>query len=77
LFFSDDAVGLEADLHQAFASKRVNQVNQRKEFFFASAGEVKEVLAKRVGALLEFDERAISDEYLQSKHHWPVVADRK
>lgn len=33
LFFSDDAVTLEAQLHAAFASRRVNHVNQRREFF--------------------------------------------
>jgi hypothetical protein len=72
LFFSEDAVGLESALHEAFASKRLNQVNQRKEFFFASPNEVKQVLLCKVGAMLEFYEEAISEEYLQSKHYWPT-----
>ena len=72
LFFSEDAVGLESALHEAFASKRLNQVNQRKEFFFASPNEVKQVLLSKVGAMLEFYEEAISEEYLQSKHYWPT-----
>ena len=32
--FSDDAVGLEADLHEAFADRRVNAVNVQREFFW-------------------------------------------
>ena len=38
LFFSDDALTLEAELHQAFADRRVNFVNERREFFFATPG---------------------------------------
>jgi len=34
--FSDDAVGLEDDLHEAFAHRRVNKVNERREFFRAT-----------------------------------------
>lgn len=44
--FSDDAVGLEGDLHDAFAHRRVNAVNLRREFFRATPQEVREVLAK-------------------------------
>jgi hypothetical protein len=71
LFFSDDAMGLESRLHESLAAKRLNQDNQRKEFFFASPAEVRDLLKEQVGALLEFDEGAISEEYLQSKHYWP------
>jgi hypothetical protein len=44
--FSDDAVGLEAELHETFAHRRVNAVNARKEFFHATPQEVKEVLMR-------------------------------
>jgi hypothetical protein len=71
LFFSEDAVELEADLHRHFADRRLNHANSRKEFFFASPSEVGEVLASRVGNLLEFNEHAESTEYLQSLHYWP------
>jgi len=40
LFFSEDAVALEAELHQHFTTRRVNVANKRKEFFFASPREV-------------------------------------
>ena len=71
LFFSEDAVTLEAQLHQHFAERRVNHVNRRREFFFASPGEVRAVLTGKVGNLLEFSEHADSTEYLQSVHYWP------
>jgi hypothetical protein len=44
--FSDDAVGLEAELHETFAHRRVNAVNARKEFFQATPQEVKEILMR-------------------------------
>ena len=36
LFFADDAVTVETKLHQAFAAKRVNRINSRREFFYAT-----------------------------------------
>jgi len=74
LFFSEDAVSLEADLHAHFADRRVNMVNDRKEFFFASPAEVREVLLARVGNLLEFSEEIDSTEFLQSRHYWPEAS---
>ena len=72
LFFSEDAVTLESELHEYFASRRVNHVNLRREFFFASPGEVRAVLASKIGNLLDFTERAESAEYLQSVRYWPA-----
>jgi len=71
LFFSEDAVGLEAELHQHFADRRLNCVNTRKEFFFATPAEVREVLEAKVGNLLEFSERVEATEFLQSLRYWP------
>lgn len=71
LFFSEDAVTLENELHKAFADRRLNHANGRKEFFFAHPTEVREVLISKVGNLLEFVERAESTEYLQSVDLWP------
>jgi hypothetical protein len=51
----------------------VNFVNNRREFFFATPTEVREVLAAKIGNLLEFNEQAESTEYLQSVHYWPDV----
>lgn len=72
LFFSEDAVGLERELHEHFAHRRVNWVNDRKEFFFVAPAEVRTVLEAKVGNLLEFVEKAESTEYLQSASCWPI-----
>jgi hypothetical protein len=44
LFFSEDAVALETALHQKLAHKRVNLINHRREFFYATPAEVKDLL---------------------------------
>jgi len=74
LFFSEDAVTIETELHQAFADRRLNYANLRKEFFFASPAEVRAALLPKIGNLLEFVEHPESTEYLQSLRYWP---DRK
>ncbi|MGY1499630.1 DUF4041 domain-containing protein [Streptomyces sp. QTS52] len=71
LFFSEDAVTLESQLHKAFAGRRVNFVNQRREFFFATPSEVRALLADKVGGLLEFTEEPTALEYFQSRNRWP------
>lgn len=72
LYFSEDAVTLENELHKHFATRALNQANPRKEFFFASPSEVREVLAEKVGNLLEFNEQAEATEYYQSLNRWPA-----
>lgn len=72
LFFSEDAVTLENELHGHFSARAVNQANPRKEFFFATPAEVREVLAEKVGSLLEFTEHAEATEFLQSLGSWPA-----
>jgi hypothetical protein len=71
MFFSEDAVTLETRLHKAFAGRRVNFVNQRREFFFATPAEVRALLADEVGGLLEFTEDPAAPEYFQSRGRWP------
>ena len=63
LFFSEDAVTVEADLHRRFAHKRVNRVNTRREFFYASPAEVRDVLSEVAGNLLEFTEEPEAEQY--------------
>ncbi|MGN6129623.1 MAG: DUF4041 domain-containing protein [Nocardioidaceae bacterium] len=74
LFFSDDAVTLENELHKAFAHRRVNCVNERREFFFATPTEVRDVLTQKVGGLLEYAEESEAPEYYQSRARWPDVS---
>lgn len=71
LFFADDAVAVENELHKAFGEARVNRVNERREFFFATPHEVREVLAEKLGNLLEFTEQPEATQYLQSRKYWP------
>lgn len=74
IYFSDDAVQLENELHASFAQMRVNQVNLRREFFFATPSEVRDVLATKVGNLLEFTEVPEATQYFQSHGSWPGLA---
>lgn len=73
IYFSDDAVQLESELHAAFAQVRVNQENLRREFFFATPVQVRDVLATKVGNLLEFTEAPEATQYIQSHRVWPAV----
>jgi hypothetical protein len=70
LFFSDDAVSLENELHKTFADRRVNVVNERREFFFTTPVEVRRVLQAKTGGLLEFTEAPEAPEYFQSVGRW-------
>ena len=74
LFFSDDAVSLENELHKNFHDQRLNHINDRREFFFASPAEVREVLAAKVGNLLEYYDQVEATQYLQSRKYWPSAA---
>ena len=63
LFFSDDAVSVETELHHRFADKRVNRINARREFFYATPAEVREALKDVAGNLLEFTEEPEAEQY--------------
>ena len=67
LFFSKDAVGIEAELHRRLAEGRVNKVNLRREFFYATPAEVKAHLLELAGDILEYVEDAEAVEFNQSK----------
>jgi len=66
LFFSDDAVGIEAKMHARLADKRVNRVNLRREFFYATPSEVKQHLLELAGDLLQYEESPEALEFHQS-----------
>jgi len=65
LFFSSDAVGIEAEMHQRLSDVRVNLVNFRREFFRATPAKVKHLLGDLAGELLEFHEVPEALEYRQ------------
>lgn len=65
LIESDDAPDLEARLHRAFDSKRVNMVNRRKEYFRVSMEDIERELEQlEINALL--NKVPSADEYYQS-----------
>ena len=66
LVFSQDAVGLEAQMHDRLADRRVNRVNKRREFFYITPSEAKAHLLALAGDLLEYTEVAEAVEYRQS-----------
>lgn len=69
LTFSEDAVGLELQLHKAFETQRVNMVNMRREFFYATPSEVREALAVAAeNALLSFEDSPEALEWHQSEN---------
>jgi hypothetical protein len=72
LYFSDDAVTLEAELHNAFAARRLNHANPRREFFFATPDEVRSILAEKIGNLLEYAAKPEAEQYYQSLSSWPA-----
>lgn len=64
--FSDDAVGLENRLHSTLNDKRVNKVNMRKEFFYASLDEL-ESLVTELDPTAEFNKTMLAEEFRQSQ----------
>jgi len=66
LFFSKDAVGIETAMHERLAHRRVNLVNQRREFFRATPLEAKMHLAELAGELLQFQDVPEALEYRES-----------
>lgn len=66
MIFSDDAPKLEAALHNAFASKRVNAVNTRREYFRVSLDEIKDVVRRNHDKTVEFYDVAEAQQYRES-----------
>ena len=66
LIFTDDAPGLEAALHNAFESKKVNKINGRREFFRVSLAEIKSVVRANYDKTVEWTDVAEADQYRQS-----------
>jgi hypothetical protein len=66
IIYTEDAPGLETELHQRFASRRLNVVNERKEFFHVTIDEIATVVRERCGDI-ELTLVAEAAEYLQSE----------
>lgn len=66
MIFSDDAPKLEAALHNAFADRKLNFVNQRREFFNVTLEEIKKVVKENFDKSVEFVELAPAQQYRES-----------
>lgn len=66
MIFSDDAPKLEAALHKAFADRKLNFVNQRREFFRVTLDEIKEVVRANFDKTVEFVDFPPAEQYRQS-----------
>ena len=66
MIFSDNAPALEAALHKAFESKKLNMVNQRREFFNVTLDEIKAVVMKNFDKSVEFIEVPEAEQYRTS-----------
>ncbi len=65
--FSDDAPALENALHKAFAHRRLNLVNLRREFFEVTLDEIEEVVKKNFNKPFEFTRLADAEQYRESE----------
>ena len=65
--FSTDAVALETALHHRFSDRRVNLVNQRKEFFNVSLDEIEKEVKANHNEVVEFIRTAAAQEYRESE----------
>ncbi len=66
LIFTEDAPGLEAALHTAFADRKVNKINHRREFFRVSLDEIKQVVRSNFDKTVEWVDVPEAEQYRQS-----------
>ena len=66
LIFSDDAPALEKELHRTFEKKRVNLVNNRKEFFAVTLQEISNAV-KKLSPDAEFIEEIEARDYKETQ----------
>jgi hypothetical protein len=62
IIYTEDAPGLENALHRRFHNRRLNRVNERKEFFHVSIDDIARVVAEHHGTI-EFTLAAEAEEY--------------
>ncbi len=67
MIFSDDAPALEAALHRAFDSKKVNMINTRREFFHVTLEEIEEVVRQNFDRTVEFVKTPSAEQYRESQ----------
>ncbi len=63
MIFTDDAPALESALHKAFEDKKLNMVNQRREFFNVTLDEIKAVVKANYDKTVEFVDIPDAEQY--------------
>lgn len=66
LIFSEDAPKLETALHHAFEHRKINRINQRREFFRVSLDEIKAEVRRNFDKTVEWIDVAEAEQYRQS-----------
>lgn len=67
MIFSDDAPSLETALHHAFENKKVNMINNRREFFNVTLSEIEEVVKANYDKTVEFVKIPDAEQYRESQ----------
>ena len=67
IVFSEDAFGLESELHKAFEKNKVNKINGRKEYFHVPLQQIKDVINSHSDVSAEFTDIADAFEFRQSE----------
>ena len=73
LVFSEDAPALESAIHKAFSDRRINLVNQRREFFKVTLKEIVHVVKENFNKPVEFTMAAEAAEFRQSEQMRKVL----
>ena len=66
MIFTEDAPGLEAALHHAFADRKLNFVNTRREFFNVTLDEIKKVVRENYDKTVEFVDVAPAEQFRET-----------
>lgn len=67
MIFSDDAPALENAIHNEFEHKKVNMINQRREFFHVTLDEIEEVIKANFDKTVDFIKIPEAEQYRESQ----------
>lgn len=66
IIYSENAPQLERELHVQFAGRRLNRINQKKEFFRVTLDEIETFVNQHAGAEIAFTKMAEAREYRET-----------
>lgn len=66
IIFSENAPQLESALHKAFSDKKVNMINNRKEFFRVTISEIENIIKQNYEKAVEFTKEPIAEQYRET-----------